>query len=246
MAAEVAIIGGTGVYDPQILTEVREEIIENLYGKAKVARGKYQGQEIVFLARHGATHSVPPHLVNYQANIWALKELGIKKVLATAAVGSLQEKMAPGDFVLVDQFIDFTKNRSSTFFEGGKGGVVHQDMTHPYDSHLISVLVDSAQALDMPVHKGGTYVCTEGPRFETAAEISMYRLLGGDVVGMTSVPEVVLAREAGLSYATICMVTNHGAGISEYPLTHQEVLEVMAENSKKLSNLLMKTIGSLL
>jgi 5'-methylthioadenosine phosphorylase len=224
---------------------VREEILENAYGQAKVAMGTYSGKEIVFLTRHGVTHSVPPHLVNYRANIWALKELGVEHVLATAAVGSLNEGMAPGSFVLVDQFLDFTKNRLSTFFDGGEMGVTHTDMTHPYSPHLRGILAETAKSLGINVHQSGTYVCTEGPRFETPAEIRMYRILGGDVVGMTSVPEVVLAREAGLSYATICMVTNFAAGISPIELTHQEVLDVMAQNEENLSKLLMKTIESI-
>jgi 5'-methylthioadenosine phosphorylase len=242
MAPKIAIIGGTGVYNPDILSGVREEILENAYGQAKAAIGTYLGKEIVFLARHGATHSVPPHLVNYRANIRALKELGVKHVYATAAVGSLNEGMAPGSFVLVDQFLDFTKNRLSTFFDGGEMGVTHTDMTHPYSPELRKILAEAAKTLDITVHQSGTYVCTEGPRFETPAEIRMYRIMGGDVVGMTSVPEVVLAREAGLSYATVCMVTNFAAGISPNELTHQEVLEVMAQNGENLSNLMMETI----
>lgn len=240
--ARIGIIGGTGVYNPDILSNVREEILTNVYGQAKVAIGTFLGKEIVFMARHGATHSVPPHLVNYRANIWALKELGVERVLATAAVGSLNEGMAPGSFVLVDQFLDFTKNRLSTFFDGGGLGVVHTDMTHPYCPNLRGVLMEAAKFQDITVHNTGTYVCTEGPRFEAPAEIRMFKIMGGDLVGMTSVPEVVLAREAGLCYATIGMVTNFAAGISPIELTHQEVLDVMAANGENLSNLLMKTV----
>ncbi len=242
MAPRIAIIGGTGVYNPGILSNVQEMIVENAYGKAKVAQGTYQGHEIIFLARHGATQSLPPHLINYRANIWALKELGVKRVLATAAVGSLNETMAPGSFVLVDQFLDFTKNRVSTFFDGGDQGVTQTDMTHPYCPQLREILAQEAKSLIVKVHQGGTYVTTEGPRFETPAEIRMFKMLGGDLVGMTSVPEVVLAREAGLCYATIGMVTNFAAGISTTELSHQEVLDVMEENSANLSKLLMKTV----
>ena len=149
MAPKIAIIGGTGVYNPDILSGVREEILENAYGQAKAAIGTYLGKEIVFLARHGATHSVPPHLVNYRANIRALKELGVKHVYATAAVGSLNEGMAPGSFVLVDQFLDFTKNRLSTFFDGGEMGVTHTDMTHPYSPELRKILAEAAKTLDI-------------------------------------------------------------------------------------------------
>lgn len=245
MAPKIGIIGGTGVYNPDILTDVREKVLDNIYGQAKVAIGTYLGREVVFLTRHGATHSVPPHLVNYRANIWALKELGVERIFATAAVGSLNEEMAPGNFVLVDQFLDFTKNRLSTFFDGGELGVTHTDMTNPYCPDLREVLNHGAKSLDIEVHQAGTYVCSEGPRFETPAEIRMYKILGGDLVGMTSVPEVVLAREAGLCYATICMVTNFAAGISPIELSHQEVLEVMAANGEKLSKLLMKSVENI-
>jgi 5'-methylthioadenosine phosphorylase len=242
---EIGIIGGTGVYNPDILTDIREEVIENMYGKAKVVFGKYQGRDVVFLARHGLTHSVPPHLVNYRANIWALKEIGVKSIFATAAVGSLNEKMMPGDFVIVDQFLDFTKNRINTFFEGGNNGVVHTDMTYPYCPHLREQINKTAELLEIKAHDKGTYVCTEGPRFETPAEIHMFHMLGGDLVGMTSVPEVVLAREAGICYSTIAMVTNYAAGISPQELTHQEVVETMTNNGKNLGVLLMKTVENL-
>jgi len=242
MTVKIGIIGGTGVYNPEILTDVREEILSNRYGEAKVALGKYQGREMVFLARHGTAHSVPPHLINYRANIWALKEIGVERIFATAAVGSLNPDMSPGSFVFLDQFLDFTKNRVSTFFDGGDRGVVHTDMTQPYCPHLRNVLARAAGSCDIAVHPNGTYVCTEGPRFETPAEIRMFRILGGDLVGMTSVPEVVLAREAGMCYAGIAMVTNFAAGISPRELTHKEVLETMAANGKNLSTLLMKAV----
>jgi len=239
MAARVAVIGGTGVYNPEILSGVREEVVQNKFGSAKLAVGSYKGQEMVFLARHGATHSVPPHLVNYRANVWALKEMGVERIIATAAVGSLNQAMAPGHFVFMDQFLDFTKLRPVTFFEGGEMGVVHTDMTAPYCPQIRGVLAEAAAELAIPATNGGTYVCAEGPRFETPAEIRMYRLMGGDLVGMTSVPEVVLARELGLCYATIAMVTNFAAGISPTELTHQEVLDTMAANGSKLNRLLM-------
>ncbi|MGI6067007.1 MAG: S-methyl-5'-thioadenosine phosphorylase [Bacillota bacterium] len=242
MAVEIAIIGGTGVYNPSLLSNVKEKVVTNRYGEAKLAIGTYQEREVVFMTRHGSGHSVPPHLVNYRANIWALKGLGVQRILATAAVGSLNELMEPGDFVLVDQFLDFTKNRRNTFYDGGEMGVVHTDMTHPYCPHLREVLAEAARNLGITVHKTGTYVCTEGPRFESSAEIKMYRMFGGDLVGMTSVPESTLAREAGICYATVAMVTNFAAGISPRELTHQEVLETMKANGENLNKLLMKTV----
>lgn len=238
----LAIIGGTGVYDPRILENIREEVITTPYGQAKVRIGTYEGEEVAFMARHGVDHSVPPHLINYRANIYALKMLGVERVVATTAVGSCNRDMKPGDFVVVDQFLDFTKGRVSTFFEGGEAGVVHTDVTEPYCPELRKVLIAAAQEVGVTAHPTGTYVCTEGPRFETAAEIRMYGQLGGDVVGMTNVPESVLAREAGLCYATVSMVTNFGAGISPNPLTHEEVLEVMAANGENLKKLLFTTL----
>ncbi|MFZ5816678.1 MAG: S-methyl-5'-thioadenosine phosphorylase [Bacillota bacterium] len=238
----LAIIGGTGVYDPRILEQIREEIITTPYGEAKVRIGTYQGEEVAFLARHGTNHSVPPHLINYRANIWALKMLGVERVIATTAVGSVNRNMKPGDFVIIDQFLDFTKGRHSTFFDGGERGVVHIDVTDPYCPECRRVLLEAAGEVGIQAHRAGTYVCTEGPRFETPAEIRMFATLGGDLVGMTNVPEVVLAREAGLCYATVSMVTNFAAGISPTNLTHEEVLEVMAANSENLKKLVMATL----
>ncbi len=241
----LAIIGGTGVYDPRVLSDIREEEVRTPYGDVRLRVGTYKGEEVAFLPRHGAKHSVPPHLINYRANIWALKELGVERVVATTAVGSLNRNMKPGDFVLVDQFIDFTKGRPSTFFNGGEQGVVHTDFTEPYCPEIRGVLRQAAQAAGITLHDGGTYVCTEGPRFETPAEIRMFERLGGDLVGMTNVPEVVLAREIGICYATVSMVTNFAAGISPNILTHDEVLEVMAGNGEKLKKLILGTLGSI-
>jgi 5'-methylthioadenosine phosphorylase len=243
MGVSMAIIGGTGVYDPNILTNIRDVEVSTSFGDTVVKVGEYQGREVAFMNRHGAGHSVPPHLVNYRCNIAALKKLGVKSILATAAVGSLNPDMKPGDFVFVDQFLDFTKSRAQTFFEGGEQGVVHVDVTNPYCPELRQLMEKSAVELGLSFHQGGVYVTTEGPRFETPAEIKMYRLFGGDLVGMTSVPEVVLAREAEMCYATVCMVTNFAAGISPNPLTHQEVLDIMAENAANLRKLAMNTIG---
>lgn len=242
MTVKIAIIGGTGVYDPQILSGIKEEKIATPFGTVRAVTGTYQHREIAFMARHGADHSVPPHLVNYRGNIAALKELGVRSILATAAVGSLNPDMKPGQFVFADQFLDFTKGRPSTFVEEG---VVHLDMTDPYCPRLRKLLTATAGGLGVEFHGKGNYVCTEGPRFETAAEIRMFRQLGGDLVGMTSVPEVVLAREMEMCYATIAMVTNFAAGISPNKLTHQEVVEVMARNAANLRKLIMQAISSL-
>lgn len=241
----IAIIGGTGVYDPSILKNVYDDKMNTPYGEVAYKIGEFGDKKIAFIPRHGSHHSIPPHLINYRANIWAIKKLGVGHIIATTAVGSLNERMKPGDFVLVDQFLDFTKNRVSTFYEGGDRGVVHLDVTEPYCPKLRSFIEQAAQQLNLPIHNGGVYVCTDGPRFETPAEIKMFKQLGGDLVGMTNVPEVVLANEAEMCYSTISMVTNFAAGISPQVLTHAEVLEIMAENGEKLKKLIMRSIENI-
>ncbi len=242
MKTKVGVIGGTGVYDPQILEDIRDIDVDTPYGKALIYQGSLQGREVCFLPRHGRTHAVPPHKINYRANIWALKKVGVNRIISTAAVGSLNVEMPPGAAVLLDQFIDFTRQRPLTFFEGGQEGVVHTDFTEPYCPEIRKQLGDNAAASGLKVIDYGTYVCAEGPRFETAAEIKMFKSWGADVVGMTNVPEVVLAREAGLCYATVTLVTNYAAGISRTILSHEEVLEMMAENIDKVRELIMGTI----
>lgn len=240
--AEIAIIGGTGVYDPSMLDNISCEKVITPYGEVSFQVGTYAGKEVAFIPRHGSKHSIPPHLINYRANIWAIKSIGVKSIIATTAVGSLNIDMKPGDFVLVDQFLDFTKGRISTFHEGDARGVVHVDVTEPYCPKIRSMLYNIAEKLAIPVHKHGTYVCTEGPRFETPAEIKMFAALGGDLVGMTNVPEVVLAREAEICYSTVSMVTNFAAGISPQSLTHAEVLEAMEKNGHNFKKLIMAAI----
>lgn len=244
MRAELGVIGGTGVYNPEMLTTITETIVDTDYGPIPVLIGKLEEKNVAFLARHGFKHSVPPHLINYRGNIMALKNLGVKKIIATAAVGSLNNNMKPGDLIVLDQFIDFTKSRIQTFYEGGERGVLHVDMTYPYCPDLSQVIINSCSS-KINLHQQGNYVCTEGPRFETPQEIKMFKMLGGDLVGMTSVPEVVLARELGMCYGSIAMVTNFAAGISTEPLTHKEVMETMAQNTHNLQELIMGVLSNL-
>ena len=235
----LAVIGGTGVYDPRMLSSLWEDTMSTPFGSVPYQVGRLEGQEVVFLSRHGAGHSIPPHLINYRANIYALKKLGVVAVLATTAVGSLRMEYKPGDFVAVDQFLDFTKNRVNTFFDGGRRGVVHVDVTQPYCPSLRAVLAESAQETGITLHSQGCYVCAEGPRFETPAEVRLFASFGGDVVGMTNIPEAVLAREAEMCYATISMVTNFAAGISPTILTHKEVVECMDRNIESFRKITM-------
>lgn len=236
---KVAIIGGSGVYGNAYLEEPREMIVETDYGKALLSHGYYREKEIYFLARHGPGHAVPPHLVNYRANIAALKKLQISAVIASAAVGSMRQGMPPGSRVILDQFIDFTKGRPATFYEGS-GGVVHVDVTVPYCPGVRRAILQAGRKLGEQLIDGGCYICTEGPRFETPAEIKMFAQWGADLVGMTNVPEVVLAREAGLCYATLALVSNFAAGTSAEPLSHQEVLAEMARGKDSLDRLLVE------
>jgi len=240
MNADIGIIGGTGLYCPNMLEDVKEYTINTVYGDAVVLLGRFGGSSIAFLPRHGEKHTVPPHLINYRANIMALQEIGVKNIIATASVGSLNLEMKPGDLVIIDQFIDFTKFRPLTFFDGGENGVVHTDMTEPYCPRLRKILIDISADIDANVHSQGVYVCTEGPRFETPAEIRMFQKLGGDVVGMTNVPEVVLAREKGICYAAVAVVTNYAAGISPTPLTHEEVVQAMNRNLNLVRDLIFR------
>jgi 5'-methylthioadenosine phosphorylase len=239
---QIALIGGTGVYNPKLLSDVHEIIEMTKYGEVKAIIGNYNQEEIVFLPRHGADHSVPPHLINYRANILALKQMGITTIIGTAAVGSLHFDCKPGQYVLADQFLDFTKMRQNSFYEGGPQGVIHCDMTVPYCPEVRAAIKKAGDEKGLKVYNGGTYVCTEGPRFETAAEIEMFKMLGGHVIGMTSVPEVCLARELGICYANISIVTNHAAGISPHILNHAEVVEVMRNSINDVRHLIMESI----
>ncbi|MEN8241614.1 MAG: MTAP family purine nucleoside phosphorylase [Chloroflexota bacterium] len=212
------IIGGTAVYGVEGV-ETKEEIIDTQYGQAKVYLGQGKDQDIVFLTRHGADHSIPPHKVNYRANIAALKKLDVEKVMATYCVGSLITMIPPGGMVLLDQFIDTTMHRESTFFQGGEYGLGHTDMTEPYCGTLRDVIYQLAKERKFELLPNGTYVSTNGPRFETSAEVRMYAGLGGHVVGMTGGTETALAREAGLHFSAVAFSINYGAGLKYSELT---------------------------
>ncbi len=235
---KVGIIGGTGVYNQPLFSDAVELVVDTAYGSVGMMECKYKESNVYFLARHGGKHTVPPHKVNYKANIAALKKIGVEKVIATAAVGSINESMPPGSMVVIDQFIDLTRQRPLTFFDGNNGLVVHTDFTEPYCPEVRQTILTAGNKTKQGLIDGGCYVCTEGPRFETPAEIRMIKQWGGDLVGMTNIPEVVLAREAGLCYAAIALSTNYAAGISAEPLTHREVLEIMDQLKPGLDRLL--------
>jgi len=226
----VAVIAGSGVSEHFELAH--QETLSTSYGKATVFRSK--DGSFFLLRRHGPDHSVPPHRIDYRANIAGLKSAGVRSIIATSAVGSMNRRFRVGELGLAEQFIDFTKARRGTFYDDT---VAHTDMTNPYSKALNRLVLRAAKSIGLKVHEGLVYVCAEGPRYETAAEIRMFRLLGGDVVGMTGVPEVVLANEMGMSYASVLIATNWAAGIQER-VTHEEVLRVMkrcGENVKRLA-----------
>ena len=210
----LAIIGGTGLTTLSLLDQVRQEIVRTPYGEPSGALtiGNIGGEPVVFLARHGYGHTIPPHMVNYRANLWALHHIGAKGVVSVASVGSIRADLAPGDVVIPDQIIDYTWGRKSTFFEGPGVPVTHMDFTEPYEEQLRQRLIAAATAADIGAKVGGVYAATQGPRLETAAEINRLERDGADVVGMTGMPEAILSRELELPYAAINVVVNHAAG----------------------------------
>ena len=231
----VGLIGGSGLDD---LIEDGENIgLETPYGIVKIVKGVISGVDVYFISRHGRHHKTPPHKVNYRGNLYALKKLGVDKVIATSAVGSLLDDLPPGSLVLIDQFIDFTK-RHLTFYDDV---VVHVDVSKPYCKTINRILYESGKNINISVRTGGTYICTEGPRFETPAEINMFRLLGGTVVGMTNVPEVVLAREIALHYSLLAIVTNYAAGMQDR-VSHEEVINVMRKVGMNIRRLVYTSI----
>jgi len=236
-AHPVGIITGTGVTERFDLR--KPKTIRTEFGKANVFLD--EGREYIILPRHGAAHKSPPHGINYRANIAALALLGVREVIATSAVGSMNKGFRIGEVGVIDQFLDFTKRRQFTFFEDK---VVHTDMTYPYSARLNQGLSLAAKRIGVDLRQHLVYVCTEGPRFETAAEIKMFKMLGGDVVGMTGVPEVVLAREMKLEYSSIVIATNWAAGMQP-KVSHEEVLRVMKKSGRKVKELMEATVAGL-
>ncbi len=241
----IGIIGGTG-FAEVMADEAREtELVETRHGIVEVQVGQLGQVDVAFIPRHGPAGNIPPHAVNYQAHIEALDMLGCRRIIATNAVGSLLDDLTPGCLALPNQFLDFTDGRPRTLFDRPGDEIVNVDVTAPYCPELRKLLAREAEKLGLACRKGLTYVCTEGPRFETPAEIRMFAALGGHLVGMTGVPEVVFARELGLCYASVCIVTNLAAGLSENPLTADEVNAVMDEVRPRLWELLTAVAGAI-
>lgn len=220
----LAFITGSGFYTLPGLTGADDCTVKTDYGAVTLTTGTFAGAPVAFLARHGADHSVAPHRINYRANIAALAKLGATAILATAVSGSLDPSVGPGALRLIDQFIDFTSGRDSTFFDAD---VRHCDMTEPYDPVLRAMLLQAAAAEGINVAETGTYMCFNGPRFETPAEITMAANMGADLVGMTGCPEVALAKELGIPYASVGVVSNLAAGLSGEHLSLDDIMAIL-------------------
>ena len=232
---KIGIIGGSGVYNPDKFEKIKTVFPDTPYGKPsdEILIGKINGVEVAFLPRHGKSHQHPPSSVPYKANIAALKELGVEIIISPCAVGSLQEKYKPGDLVIVNQFIDFTKKRDYTYFDNK---TVHISIADPFCKDLSSIFEKCAKEMKIPYHNGGTYVCIEGPRFSTKAESHMFRQFA-DIVGMTLVPECQLAREMGMCYCSLATITDYDCWKDEI-VDINMVLSTMAACLEKITKIL--------
>jgi 5'-methylthioadenosine phosphorylase len=232
---DIAVIGGSGL--ETLMESARRIRVGTPYGHPPpITLGELGGRRTAFLPRHGYEHELPPHRINYRANIYGLYSIGVKRIIATNAVGAVNPNLKVGDLIVPDDLIDFTKQRPLTFYEDSK--VIHVDFTEPYCPEIRRALIKAARKTDEPIHRRGVYACMEGPRYETRAEIRMLRKLGCDIVGMTAMPEAILARELGICYASLCFVTNMAAGLGGR-ISHVEVSEVASRIKPKLSNLLI-------
>jgi 5'-methylthioadenosine phosphorylase len=238
--AKVGIIGGSGLYESGIFQPKETLKISTPYGapSAPVEIGELDGTTVAFIPRHGKGHVYPPHAVNYRANVWAMKELGVKAIVSPCAVGSLKEEMRPGDFIIPDQFIDFTKTRQYTFFDGGK--THHVPAADPFCPELAKLFHDQGKKLGLSIHPKGTYVCVEGPRFSTRAESKMFRQYA-DIIGMTLVPEINLSIEAGICYVSVAMITDYDVW-AEKPVDVKEILATMAANTENVKKLMKAAV----
>lgn len=246
---KIGIIGGSGLENPDILRSPEEKNLNTPYGNpsSPLLCGSLAGKDIVILSRHGRLHTIPPSAVNSRANIFALKEAGCTHIITSTACGSLREEICRGDLVIPDQFIDFTKHRTSTYFEEFEPGIMkHTPMADPFDRDLRKLIISSANEIGIRVHEKGTLVTIEGPRFSTRAESRMFRIWGADIINMSVAPEVILSNELGLPYAAIAMSTDYDScKEDEVPVSWEDVITVFNENVNKVLMLLMKVIEGL-
>lgn len=242
----IGIIGGSGLYNIEGIVLREKKAISTPFGKpsAPYEIGEFSGVNIVFLPRHGSGHTIPPHKINYKANISGFKEIGVERIISVSASGGLRLRMKPGTITVLDQLIDMTSGREGTFFDG-VNGVAHIDFTEPFCPELRKSLINAAGKTGIRIRKSGTYVCANGPRLETKAEIAMFAGFGADVVGMTAMPEAALAREAEICYAGVAIVTNYAAGITDKKLTATEVIGEMNKAAGQVRKLLKAVLLSI-
>lgn len=239
--AEIGIFGGSGFYS--LMDSVTEVAVETPYGSPsdRITIAEFGGKQVAFLPRHGKHHQLPPHKINYRANLWAMKSLGVRQIIGPCAAGSLQPHIKPGEFVIVDQFVHRTWGRQDTFFDGPN--TTHLAAADPYCERMRRVAVDRAHHLGIPVHETGTVVVIQGPRFSTRAESKEFSRNGWEVINMTQYPEGWLAHELGICYVNIALITDYDVGLEGSPdikpVTHEEVLKVFNSNNDKLRNLLL-------
>lgn len=239
---DIGVIGGTGIYDANIFREEKSVNLHTPYGPTSdsIVIGNFENKKIAFLPRHGKGHKIPPHMINHRANIWALRELGVKRIIAPSAVGSLDYDFAPGHVMLPDQFIDFTKKRNYTFFDGPT--VCHVSTADPFCEEMRALASKCIEDLNINYHSNGTYICVEGPRFSTRAESKIFRdLFKANIIGMTLVPECILARESEICYLSIATVTDYDVW-AEQPVSTKEIIETLNKNVENTKKILSKLI----
>ena len=242
---KIGIIGGSGLDDSKLLADYEEKEINTPYGKpsSKITCGKIFGIDVCILSRHGKKHEIPPTHVNNKANIYALGKLGCTHILTTTACGSLREEIERGDFVVLDQFIDFTRHRKVTFFDDFKDGAKHTSLAEPFSDYLRKKIISACRAIGIKFHSKGTVVTIEGPRFSTMAESKMFRSWGADVINMSIAPEAILAKEAGIEYASIAMSTDYDCWREgEAPVSWEEICSIFEQNSENMKRLLLMAI----
>jgi 5'-methylthioadenosine phosphorylase len=244
--AEIGIIGGSGLYSMSGLTKTREVQVKTPFGEPSdaIVVGSLEGKRVAFLARHGRGHRILPSEINFRANVYAMKLLGVERIISVSAVGSLMENLQPGEFLVPDQFVDRTKNRVSTFF--GSGLVAHVGFDKPTCGQVSGVLADASVRCGVMVHRKGTYVCIEGPQFSTLAEANMHRQLKFEVIGMTNVTEAKLAREAEICYATIAMITDFDCWHPEHEsVTASQIIATLVQNAENAQRVLREAVRAL-
>lgn len=239
----IGVLGGSGLYE--FLSDIKEIKVDTPYGSPsdKIAIGSYKGKKVAFLPRHGKTHSLPPHAINYRANLWAFKELGVKFILSPNAAGSLQPSIKPGEFVVADQFIDRTKNRKDTFYDGPITTHIH--CGEPYCPYLRKLIINATKDIGIPLHETGTVVVIQGPRFSTKSESKWFTKMGWEVINMTQYPEVVLAKELEISFANISLVTDFDCGLEQPPVSVENMIATFKQNISQVKETIKLVIENI-